>query len=114
MTRKKVFLTLVDMAEEAAFKGRRNSSETLMGLATSGPFDSALGELLRGLAQYADDHESRYGSPLGQDYVLGAAWETALRSAVALLNGETGRLDCGDVDGIARALHRAAGFEGEL
>ncbi len=114
MTRKKVFLTVVNMAEEAAFKGRRNSSETLMGLATSGPFDSALGEMLRALAQYADDHESRFGAPIAADQYLGPAWEQALRSLVALLNGETGRLDCGDVDGIARAVHRAAGFEGEL
>ena len=114
MTRKQVFLTLVGITEGAAYAGRRGSSETLMGLATNGPFDSAIGEVLRGLAQYADDHESRFGSPLGQDYVLGAAWEQALRGLVSLLNGETGRLDCCDVDRIARAVHRAAGFEGEL
>ncbi len=114
MTRKKVFLTLVDHCEDAAFKGRRSSAETVMGLTTSSPFDTAISEMIRGLARYADDHEARFGAPLGQDCILGAAWEEMLKGLVTLLNGETGRLDCGDVDRLARALHRAAGFEGEL
>jgi hypothetical protein len=66
------------------------------------------------LAKYADAHHRTYESPIGDDGVLGDAWESALRSLVALLNGETGRLDCGDVDHAARAMHRVAGFEGEL
>lgn len=71
-------------------------------------------QALVGLADVAARHEARFDSPIGSDYVLGAAWETMLRGWRALLNGELGLLDGGMCDRQARALCKRAGFEGEL
>lgn len=59
----------------------------------------AMRELLTGLADYADAHALRFGDTIGKDYVLGAAWADAMRAVRVLLNGETGTLDCGTLDG---------------
>jgi hypothetical protein len=109
-----VYAALAECCEQAAAKGRRNSAETVMGLSTRCRFDTSIGDMLRALARYADDHAKQYDSPIAEDGVLGSDWEVALRAVVNLLNGETGRLDCGDVDHAARAMYRAAGFEEEL
>lgn len=50
---------------------------------------------------------------IGEDYVLGPEWATIGRALLALLNGETGRLDCGTLDGIIRDTLRAEGTEDE-
>lgn len=68
----------------------------------------------RALVDYAAEHERRYGSPLGHDSVLGPAWLDMARGLRTLLNGETGRLDCGTIDGALVDLAKAAGFEEEL
>lgn len=76
---------------------------------------------LRGLADYADGYHAEFPPTgpvnvpqdsfgLGSDYVLGNAWIAAVSAVVDLLNGPTGRLDCGTVDRAARAMVRAAGF----
>jgi hypothetical protein len=70
--------------------------------------------LARSLASYADAHAARYESPIGSDGVLGRDWERMLKGLRGLLNGETGRLDCGTVDAAILAMYAAAGFEGEL
>lgn len=111
---KMVFAALCDSCEESAEKGRHNSAETILGYSTAGGFDSAIGGILKNLAYYADCHHSAYSSPVANDGVLGEAWENSLRGLRALLNGETGRLDCGDVDHAILAMHKAAGFTGEL
>ncbi len=104
---------LCDACEESASKGRRNSAETVLGYSTSGEFDSAIGLMLRALAAYADDHLKRFESPIADDYILGADWRRSLSAVRALLNGDTGRLDCGDVDRAILAMFKAAGFEGD-
>lgn len=56
-------------------------------------------DMLRGWAEYAEDHKARYETPVGDDGVLGAYWESMGDALRGLLNGETGRLDCGTLDG---------------
>lgn len=108
------YARLVDTCETAVLAGRRQSAETVLALSTAGEFDTALASILRGLAKYADDHQNRYQSPLADDYVLGPAWLAALAGLLTLLNGETGRLDCGDVDRAIRDVAEAAGFTRDL
>ena len=60
---------------------------------------------------YASAHELRYESPIGEDYVLGPAWADWGRSLRALLNGETGDLDCGTLDTILVDNLIEQGFE---
>lgn len=74
-------------------------------------FERCVRDLFIALADYADAHALRYESDLGEDYVLGPAWLDALKSARVLLNGETGRLDCGTLDALAFDMAEAAGFE---
>lgn len=71
-------------------------------------FERALVTMLRGAAEYAETHRQRYESPLSCDYYIGENWHALGQAALALLNGDTGRLDCATVDGHLRAL-----FEGE-
>jgi hypothetical protein len=75
--------------------------------------ESGIVAMIRSLATYADNHESAYGSPIGQDYVLGAAWLDMLKGWRQLLNGELGRLDGGTLDSLAYDLAEAVGFKRE-
>lgn len=75
-------------------------------------FESAIVELLRALAEYADAHRDRYETEIGEDGVLGDHFEEIARGLLGLLNGETGRLDCGTIDGAIRKLCKAAKVEG--
>jgi len=75
-------------------------------------FESPVLELLVGLAGYADAHRDRYESEVGEDGVLGDHFEEIARGLLGLLNGETGRLDCGTLDGAIRKLCKAAKAEG--
>lgn len=108
-----VYQALCDACEEGAAKGRRNSAETVLGFSTKSDHDSAIGQMLRALAQYADDHHVRFERPIGHDYVLGQYWLQMLRGVRGLLNGETGRMYCGDVDHAIMAMFKAADFTGE-
>jgi hypothetical protein len=77
-------------------------------------FESAIRHSLIALRDYACAHEITFGSSLADDQILGAAWRDMLRGLRALLNGETGRLDCGFLDGAICNLDAAAGFTDEL
>ncbi len=55
--------------------------------------------MAQGWAEYAHKHATRYSSPIGDDGVLGPAWEQIGDGLRTLLNGECGALDCGTVDG---------------
>lgn len=57
-------------------------------------FEQPIVEGLAAWACYADMHRERYDVACN-DHVLGAAWAGWGRALRALLNGETGRLDCG-------------------
>jgi hypothetical protein len=61
--------------------------------------------------QYGEHFE---GCEVGGDGVLGVAWFDIARGYLELLNGPTGRLDCGTLDGEMRRLAKRFGFEEEL
>ena len=110
----KCYAALASACESSAAAGRRDSALTVMGLSTEGYFDTPIGAMLRALARYADDHERRYGVRIAEHYVIGADWLASLTGLVGLLNGETHRLDCGDVDRAVRDVAEAAGFTRDL
>lgn len=79
---------------------------------TAAGFESPVVDILRALAEYADAHRNRYESEIGLDGVLGDGFEQIASGLLVLLNGETGRLDCGTLDGAIRKLCKAAKVEG--
>ena len=65
-------------------------------------------DLILALVDYAEEYEHRYGSKVGDDGFLGPEWARMIRAVRAFLNGETGRFDCGTLDGLLldlAALH---------
>jgi len=66
--------------------------------------EAAVIHLFAALDEYACAHNRRFDSLIGHDYVLGPVWETMARSLKELLNGETGRLDCGTVESAINRL----------
>ena len=73
-------------------------------------FESAIVGMIDAWATYADKHRMRYDSGIGADHVLGDSWMEIGRGIRALLNGETGRLDCGTLDGFICETLNAEGF----
>ena len=63
------------------------------------PLESPLARMLESWAEYAKGHKARFESTIGEDYVLGPQWQAIGEGIRGLLNGETGRLDCGTLDG---------------
>ena len=87
--------------EEAGWQARHRSAVAC----PRDGFECAYGEMLRGWLRYADAHQERYASPIGQDGVLGPCWAQIGAGLRGLLNGEHGRLDAGTLDSIlVRAL----------
>ena len=77
--------------------------------------EEALVNLLRGLDGYVLAYKGRFESNLSNDAVLGPAWLDMAKGLIDLLNGPAGRLDCGTVDSMVRAMSSEAGFkEGDL
>jgi len=72
----------------------------------------ALVQLYRGLHEYAAAHQRVYGSAIGDDYVLSEGFAEVCSGFLTLLNGETGLLDCGTLDGGIRELCRKNNVEG--
>jgi len=73
--------------------------------------ECAVVALRAGLLQYGLEYaESFEGCQLGGDAVLGDAWLEMARGYLALLNGPTGRLDCGTLDGEVRGWAERFGF----
>lgn len=68
-------------------------------------------DLLVAWAAYADAHKASYESGIGADSVLGPAWAAIGASIRQLLNGDTGRLDCGTLDGFICTTLEAEGFD---
>jgi hypothetical protein len=67
--------------------------------------------MIQALALYADAHNTRYGSPIGEDDVLGGAWADATYAVRGLLDGELGGLDGGTLDRMLVGMLRREGFE---
>jgi hypothetical protein len=74
--------------------------------------ERAIGLMLRGLGEYVDGY--CLGDSLASDHYCGEEWLTMARALRALLNGPTGRFDCGALDSALCALYKYAGFEGEF
>lgn len=74
-------------------------------------FEGALVRGIEAAALYADAHRARFDSPIGDDGVLGPCFRDWLTGLRGLLNGETGRLDCGTVDGLILEIAAIAGLE---
>lgn len=72
--------------------------------------ESALVRMLSGWDEYREAHAERFSSGVGDDYVLGPEWKAIGEALLGLLNGETGRLDCGTLDGAIRKALAEEGF----
>lgn len=59
----------------------------------------AIVTLLLGLETYIVSHKARYDSDVWDDGVLAYGVVDIVKGIRTLLNGETGRLDCGTIDG---------------
>jgi hypothetical protein len=70
-------------------------------------------DMLRGWSEYARDHKARYEDVIGNDGVLGVEWEAVGDALRGLLNGETGRLDCGTLDGFILNTMKEHGIDTE-
>ena len=97
----------------AAWKARHNAA-ILSAIHTSGSsLEAALVNMLKGWYDYAALHEDRYDTKLAEDYVLGPHWFAVGTALLALLNGDTGRLDAGTVDRFVRDTMVRAGYTEE-
>lgn len=62
--------------------------------------ERAVARMVSSLMDYADAHADLYESPVSDDYVLDPEVQVIARALRVLLNGETGRLDCGTLDAL--------------
>lgn len=76
--------------------------------------EEALVALHRGLLLYEAAYKRRFDSQIGSDYVLGPEWFAIAKGLLGLLNGVSGRLDCGTLDKSIREVTESAGFEGDI
>ena len=71
------------------------------------PWTKNVKTMILAWAGYAQTHRAAYGSPIGEDYVLGEHWKDIGRSLLGLLNGECGPdIDCGTLDSAIRGIMR--------
>lgn len=76
--------------------------------------ERAVVSLRAGLLEYGLQYADRFeGCELGKDAIIGDGWLDLARGYLALLNCETGRLDCGTLDGEVRHWARKFGFDEE-
>ena len=74
-------------------------------------FEYALAQMFSGWLRYADEHKRRYLNGIGGDMFLGDEWAKIGDALRGLLNGETGRFDCGLLDSLVADTLRAEGFD---
>lgn len=74
-------------------------------------FERPIVRMIEHWLRYADLHQQRYESKIGDDGVLGQHWEQIGVGLLGLLNGETGNLDCGTLDGLIRDAMKDCGVE---
>jgi hypothetical protein len=99
------------MPNTGGWKDRHNLAITLGGFnGHSRPFETAVAQMITGWARYAQDHKKEYESAIGDDGVIGKAWLEAGKAFIDLLNGNTGRLDCGTLDAFLRDTMHENGF----
>ncbi len=68
--------------------------------------------MVRALEEY-DRVLRNAACPVSEDYILGPIWLTLAYNLIGLLNGPTGRLDCGPIDSYVREMVKKAGFDRE-
>ena len=73
----------------------------------------ALVGMLKGWQAYAESHQARYESAIGDDGVLGDQWRAIGEGIQGLLDGEIGRLDCGTLSTWITATMAECGCEVE-
>lgn len=73
--------------------------------------ESSLETMFSAWASYAGTHKRMYDTDLAEDYVLGPQWVEMGRCLIGLLNGVTGKIDCGNFDRNVRKVALAAGFD---
>ena len=67
--------------------------------------------LITAWATYAISHRAMHEAPIGNDQVIGKAWEKMGRELLVLLNAELDRLDGGQLDAGIRAFAKHEGVE---
>lgn len=72
--------------------------------------EQAIVAMASGWKLQADAHKVAHGGVIGDDGVLGTPWLEIGKALRALLNGQTGRLDCGTVDAFILDTLFANGF----
>jgi hypothetical protein len=90
-----------DPNDARSWKGRHTRA---LSSAPTLTLQSAVARLAAALADYAFAHRVRFGSEIEEDYVLGPEFAAMVDGLRGLLNGETGELDCGTLDGALLAL----------
>ena len=97
MGNKKLIECLRELEAKAA---QRQNWATAHLLAWRGPGENEgpLRDMIQGWVMYAHRHQARYGSLVGDDGVLGPEWASIGNALRGLLNGETGRFNCGTLD----------------
>jgi hypothetical protein len=76
-------------------------------------FELGIVKMLEGAIEYADHHRERYEARIGDDGVIGDAWERIVRGIRDLRDGELGRIDGGALDGLLVGMLDAEGFDVE-
>jgi hypothetical protein len=74
-------------------------------------FGPTVARMVYAWGTYADHHLARYGSPIGNDGLLGPAWAKQGESIITLLNGDCDGLDCETIDRLVRDIAREHGIE---
>lgn len=80
---------------------------------TMQPHEHGIVHLITALATYIDDHATANGVPVGEDGYAGPYVEDIAKAIIKLLSMETGRLDCGALDGMVRDIARVGGIDGD-
>ena len=66
----------------------------------TGGLHNSFAPMFRAWCRYAIDHEIRYGSGIGEDYITGRAWRDIGLALRRLLDGPIGELDYATLDTI--------------
>jgi hypothetical protein len=100
----------------ASAKGERSAWQPRHAAAWHFPnstHEKALGHLIKGFAYYADAHRETFQSSIADDHILGPEWKAIGSAIIGLLNGESGRFDCGTLDNQVRAILTLEGVDAD-
>jgi hypothetical protein len=96
-------------AEQREFRGNAWGKRHVGAWIGPKEHEQGLRDAIYGWAMIAESHLRRYGSPIGDDGVLGPAWKQIGEGLIDLLNGEIGALDGGSLDGLIRTIAKESG-----